>query len=170
MGRAVIEYRCKLVGGDGQHKSMPEPLVVPSKPKLRSARVVSRFRQIRRKRFKLMGIGVLAVVGYFDYYAWKHLAYGSVECGSLGWFRNTCFLVYSGHVFRVDRRRSSHELSRKSNESSLTKSRIEGWIMTSLSTTKKKSVEKVKIDREFRRIVEKNRRRDLELLKWHAKI
>jgi hypothetical protein len=35
---------------------------------------------------------------------------------------------------------------------------------------KKKSVEKVKIDREFRRIAEKNLRRDRELLERLAKI
>jgi hypothetical protein len=35
---------------------------------------------------------------------------------------------------------------------------------------KKKGVEKVKIDREFRRIAEKNLRRDLRLLKRLAKI
>ena len=35
---------------------------------------------------------------------------------------------------------------------------------------KKKGVEKVKIDKEFRRIVEKNLRRDLELLERLAKI
>ncbi len=35
---------------------------------------------------------------------------------------------------------------------------------------KKKGVESVKIDREFRRIVEKNLRRDLELLEKLAKI
>jgi len=34
----------------------------------------------------------------------------------------------------------------------------------------KKKVEKVKIDKEFRRIAEKNRRRDLELLERLAKI
>jgi hypothetical protein len=35
---------------------------------------------------------------------------------------------------------------------------------------KKKGVEKVKIDREFRRIAERNLRRDLRLLKRLAKI
>ncbi len=35
---------------------------------------------------------------------------------------------------------------------------------------KKKGVEKLKIDREFRRIAEKNLRRDLELLERLAKI
>jgi len=35
---------------------------------------------------------------------------------------------------------------------------------------KKKAVEKVKIDKEFRRIAEKNLRRDLELLERLAKI
>jgi hypothetical protein len=48
---------------------------------LPTARLVSRFKKIRRKRFKLLGIGVLAVVGYFDYYAWKHLAYGQLSVG-----------------------------------------------------------------------------------------
>jgi hypothetical protein len=35
---------------------------------------------------------------------------------------------------------------------------------------KKKTVENVKIDKEFRRIIEKNLRRDLELLESLAKI
>ncbi len=37
-------------------------------------------------------------------------------------------------------------------------------------TTKQKGVKKVSIDKEFRRIVEKNLRRDLELLERLAKI
>ncbi len=37
-------------------------------------------------------------------------------------------------------------------------------------TQRKKSVEKVKIDKEFRRIAEKNLRKDLELLERLAKI
>jgi hypothetical protein len=37
-------------------------------------------------------------------------------------------------------------------------------------TRKQKGVKKVKIDKEFRRIVEKNLRRDLELLERLAKI
>lgn len=28
-----------------------------------------------------MGIGILAVVGYFDYNAWKHLVYGQLSLG-----------------------------------------------------------------------------------------
>lgn len=77
--RVVLEYRCKLVGGNGQQKSMPEPSVVSSKPKLRLALGVSEFRQIRRKSFKLLGIAVLAVVSYFGYHAWKHLVYGQLS-------------------------------------------------------------------------------------------
>ena len=46
-----------------------------------TAVLVSRFKRIRRKRFKLLGIVVLAIVGYFDYYAWKHLAYGQLGVG-----------------------------------------------------------------------------------------
>ena len=42
--------------------------------------------------------------------------------------------------------------------------------MTQQRRKKKKGVEKVKIDKEFRRIVEKNLRRDLELLERLAKI
>ncbi len=37
-------------------------------------------------------------------------------------------------------------------------------------TQRKKSVEKVKIDKEFKRIIERNLRRDLELLERLAKI
>jgi hypothetical protein len=57
------------------------PVLVLSKPKLRSARLVSRFKRIRRKRFKLLGVGVLAFVGYFDYFAWKHIVYGQLSVG-----------------------------------------------------------------------------------------
>jgi len=39
-----------------------------------------------------------------------------------------------------------------------------------MTQPKKKKVEKVKIDKEFRRIAEKNLRRDLELLAKLAKI
>jgi len=42
--------------------------------------------------------------------------------------------------------------------------------MTQQPRKKKKTVEKVKIDKEFRRIAEKNLRRDLELLERLAKI
>jgi len=52
-----------------------------SKPKLRIARVVSRFRRIRRKRFKLLGICVLVLVGLFDFFAWRHLVYGQLSLG-----------------------------------------------------------------------------------------
>ena len=45
------------------------------------ARVVSRFRRIRRKRFKLLGVVVLVVVGLFDYLAWRHLVYGELSFG-----------------------------------------------------------------------------------------
>ena len=54
--------------------------------------LVSRFKRIRRKRFKLSGIGVLAVVGYFDYYAWKHLAYGQLSVGLWVGFGMLAFL------------------------------------------------------------------------------
>jgi hypothetical protein len=39
------------------------------------------FERLRRVRFKLLGIGVLVFVGLFDYYAWKHLAYGQLSIG-----------------------------------------------------------------------------------------
>ena len=45
------------------------------------ARVVSRFQRIRRKRFKLLGVVVLVVVGLFDYLAWRHLVYGELSFG-----------------------------------------------------------------------------------------
>jgi hypothetical protein len=48
---------------------------------LRLARLVSRFGLIRRKRFKLLGAGVLVVVGLFDYFAWRHLVYGQLSVG-----------------------------------------------------------------------------------------
>jgi hypothetical protein len=35
----------------------------------------------RRVRFKLLGAAVLAVIGCFDYYAWKHLVYGQLSVG-----------------------------------------------------------------------------------------
>ena len=42
---------------------------------------VMRFRRVRRKRFKLSGVAVLALVGVFDYYAWRHLVYGELSLG-----------------------------------------------------------------------------------------
>jgi hypothetical protein len=45
------------------------------------ARMVSRFRRVRRKRFKLLGITVLVLVGVFDYFAWRHLVYGELSVG-----------------------------------------------------------------------------------------
>jgi len=51
------------------------------KPELQLARAVSRFKRIRRKRFKLLGVVVLVVVGVFDYLAWRHLAYGELSFG-----------------------------------------------------------------------------------------
>jgi len=56
-----------------------------------------------------------------------------------------------------------------SNEFSRQKREIWTKIMTQ-QLRKKKDVERVKIDKEFRRIVEKNLRRDLELLERLAKI
>jgi hypothetical protein len=32
-------------------------------------------------RFKLLGVAVLAIIGLFDYYAWKHLVYGQLSVG-----------------------------------------------------------------------------------------
>ena len=51
------------------------------KPELQLARVVSRFKRIRRKRFKVLGVVALVVVGLFDYLAWRHLAYGELSFG-----------------------------------------------------------------------------------------
>ena len=45
------------------------------------ARLVSQFKRIRRKRFKLSGVVVLVVVGLFDYFAWRHLVYGELSLG-----------------------------------------------------------------------------------------
>jgi hypothetical protein len=28
-----------------------------------------------------LGVGVLALVGYFDYFAWKHIVYGQLSLG-----------------------------------------------------------------------------------------
>ena len=56
-----------------------------------------------------------------------------------------------------------------SNEFSRQKREIWTKIMTQ-QLRKKKDVERVKIDKEFRRIAEKNLRRDLELLERLAKI
>ena len=56
-----------------------------------------------------------------------------------------------------------------SNEFSQERQRIYERIMTQ-QPRKKKGVEKRKIDKEFRRIAEKNLRRDLELLERLAKI
>jgi hypothetical protein len=53
----------------------------PSKSKLPFARLVVRWKRIHRKRFKLLGIAVLVVVGFFDYFAWRHLAYGELSFG-----------------------------------------------------------------------------------------
>ncbi len=55
-----------------------------------------------------------------------------------------------------------------SNEFSQEKTQIKEKIMT--QRAKKKGVEKVKIDKEFKRIIEKNLRRDRELLERLAKI
>lgn len=46
-----------------------------------AAGLVSRFKRVRRKRFKLLGICVLALVSMFDYYAWRHLVYGQLSVG-----------------------------------------------------------------------------------------
>ena len=56
-----------------------------------------------------------------------------------------------------------------SNEFSQEKQRSYERIMTQ-QPRKKEGVENVKMDKEFRRIVEKNLRRDLELLERLAKI
>jgi len=60
---------------------MLAPLLVQLKVKLRLARLVSRWERIRRKRFKFLGVCVLVLVGFFDYFAWKHLVYGQLSVG-----------------------------------------------------------------------------------------
>ena len=45
------------------------------------ARLVSRFKRIRRKGFKLSGVVVLVAVCLFDYFAWRHLVYGELSVG-----------------------------------------------------------------------------------------
>jgi hypothetical protein len=52
-----------------------------SRPKLQLARLVFRWKRIRRKRFKLLGVVVIVVVGVFDYFAWRHLSYGELSFG-----------------------------------------------------------------------------------------
>ena len=54
---------------------------LPSKRELRLARLVSSWKRIRRKRFKFLGVCVLVLVGFFDYFAWKHLVYGQLSVG-----------------------------------------------------------------------------------------
>jgi hypothetical protein len=39
------------------------------------------FERLRRIRFKLLGVGVLVLVGLFDYYASRHLVYGQLSMG-----------------------------------------------------------------------------------------
>jgi hypothetical protein len=56
-------------------------LLVPSERKLRLVRLVSRWKRIRRKRFKFLGVCVLVLIGFFDYFAWKHLVYGQLSLG-----------------------------------------------------------------------------------------
>jgi hypothetical protein len=60
---------------------MAQPVLVLSYSKLRLARLVSRWKRIRRKRFKLLGATVLVLVGLFDYFAWRHLVYGELSFG-----------------------------------------------------------------------------------------
>jgi hypothetical protein len=43
--------------------------------------LVYRWKHIRRKPFKVLGIAVLVVVGFFDYFAWRHLVYGELSFG-----------------------------------------------------------------------------------------
>jgi len=60
---------------------MLEPYPAPSKLELPLARQVFRWKRIRRKRFKLLGLSVLLLVGMFDYYALRHLVYGQLSVG-----------------------------------------------------------------------------------------
>ena len=55
--------------------------LVPAALKPQLARLVSRFRRVRRKRVKLLGVAVLVLVGLFDYYALTHLVYGQLSVG-----------------------------------------------------------------------------------------
>ena len=67
--------------GDGQPKSMAVARSSPRRSPLHRSRLVSRFKRIRRKRFRLLGVVVLVVVGLFDYFAWRHLVYGQLSVG-----------------------------------------------------------------------------------------
>ena len=60
---------------------LKEPYPRTSKRKRRLASLVFRFRRIRKKRFKLLGVVMLALVAVFDYYAWRHLVYGELSLG-----------------------------------------------------------------------------------------
>jgi hypothetical protein len=71
---------------------MAQPVLVLSYSKLRLARLVSRWKRIRRKRFKLLGATVLVLVGLFDYFAWRHLAYGELSFGLWVGFGMLAFL------------------------------------------------------------------------------
>lgn len=63
-----------------------------SRSELQLARLVSRFRRTRRKRFKLLGVFVLAFLGYFDYFAWRHIVYGELSVGLWVGFGMLAFL------------------------------------------------------------------------------
>jgi hypothetical protein len=39
------------------------------------------FEGLRKLRVKLLGVGVLVLVGLFDYYASRHLVYGQLSMG-----------------------------------------------------------------------------------------
>jgi hypothetical protein len=60
---------------------MLAPYPAPSRLKLPLARLAFRWKRIRRKRFKLLGICILGLVGLFDYFAWRHLVCGELSVG-----------------------------------------------------------------------------------------
>ena len=73
------------------------------------ARLVSRFKPVRRKRFKLLGVVVLVVVGLFELFCVEASSVWGAECGSLGGFRNASTTIDSGHLLRIDYRGSSSD-------------------------------------------------------------
>jgi hypothetical protein len=58
-------------------KRWPRGTSVPSK----TLEGGSRTNRFRRLFAKLLGAGVLVLVGLFDFYAWKHLVYGEFSFG-----------------------------------------------------------------------------------------
>jgi hypothetical protein len=78
---------------------MLAPYPAPSRPKLPLARLAFRWKRIRRKRFKLLGICILGLVGLFDYFAWRHLVYGELSVGLWVGFGMLAFLSIPATFF-----------------------------------------------------------------------